>query len=220
MALTHILFLCPRCGHDPMEGEKDEARCPECGLRFARGGEGRLIRVVEDGREWEVSGAVLTEAVLKRSLAALDAPLPDGDSIHSAQVLVRASGEETPVRWEGQLLGFAEAMGEPTPGTLHLTRDFLRFSRDSKGFGAGEKRFEAEKEGFPPTEWDLLSIRAVQTSSRALQFSPASGGLLEFRFPNDSPFRWENILRETLRRVYREKGLGELVEFQPRIVAE
>ncbi len=25
MALTHILFLCPRCGHDPMEGEKDEA---------------------------------------------------------------------------------------------------------------------------------------------------------------------------------------------------
>lgn len=220
MALTHLLFLCPRCGHDPLEGEKDVAACPECGLRFSRGGEGGLIRVVEDGREWEVSGSVLTEAVLKRSLAALDAPLPNGDSIHSAQVLVRVSGEETPVRWEGQLLGFAEAMGEPTQGSLHLTRDSLRFSRDSKGFGAGEERFEAENGAFPTTQWKILSIRALQTSSRALQFSPASGGLLEFRFPNDSPFRWEGLLRETMRRVYRENGLGEIVEFQPRIVAE
>ncbi len=35
---------------------------------------------------------------------------------------------------------------------------------------------------FPAQSWPLLEIRAVQTSSSSLQFSPASGGLVELRF--------------------------------------
>ena len=42
----------------------------------------------------------------------------------------------------------------------------------------------------------------------------------EFKFPEDSPFRWEALLRENLRRAYRAAGRGEIVEFQPRIVTE
>jgi hypothetical protein len=69
-------------------------------------------------------------------------------------------------------------------------------------------------------DWPFLDIRAVQTSSSSLQFSPRSGGLIELRFAEDSPYRWETMLREALRWAYREAGLGEILEFQPRVVAE
>jgi hypothetical protein len=109
----------------------------------------------------------------------------------------------------GELIGFAESMGDATSATLRLTQEGLEvdYHEDAPG---------EESTGF----WPFLAIRAVQTSSSALQFSPSSGGLLEFRFVADSSFRWERLLRNALRRTYREAGLGEIVEFQPRIVTE
>ena len=74
--------------------------------------------------------------------------------------------------------------------------------------------------GSEEVTWLFLDIRAVQTSSSSLQFSPASGGLVEFRFESDSPFRWEHLLHRGLRRAYAAAGLGTIVEFQPRIVVE
>ena len=64
-----------------------------------------------------------------------------------------------------------------------------------------------------------MAVSATASSS-SLQFSPASGGLVEFKFPGDSPFRWEHLLRRALRKAYEEAGMGTIVEFQPRIVAE
>jgi hypothetical protein len=114
-------------------------------------------------------------------------------------------------------------MGERFTGTLELTEQALRLSRrpGSRGGGGHETGSLPDSDPEKGTEtWPLLEIRAVQTSSSCLQFSPASGGLVELRFPHDSPFRWETLLRNALRRVYRREGLGEIVEFQPRIVAE
>jgi hypothetical protein len=147
---------------------------------------------------------------------------PDG-IIHRAEVEVRESGAEAPVRSGGELLGFAEAMGERFSGILELTDQAL-ILHVGTGPGVGSDKRAGFGPGSLPEEgsetWPLLDIRAVQTSSSSLQFSPVSGGLVEFRFPHDSPFRWETLLRNTLRRAYVREELGEIVEFQPRIVAE
>jgi len=118
-------------------------------------------------------------------------------------------------------------MGEGASGVLTLSEEGLEIafhygqapdpatgegvaSMPAGGKGAGEQDSRLS--------WSLLEIRAVQTSSSSLQFSPRGGGLVELRFPYDSPLRWETLLRGALRRAYRREGRGEIVEFQPRIV--
>jgi hypothetical protein len=233
MPLTYLLYRCPRCGHDPMVGKKDDALCPSCGTSFSRGGEGGLIRVQESsGGVWELPGHLLTAAMERRPSEETGSPTasPTGSSgessggssgessrgfpwIRRAEVRVRRSGEEAPVRWGGSLLGFAEAMGEPTSG-------FLGLSDEELALWMGETSDFPDHQAVPARRWPLMEVRAVQTSSSCLQFSPKSGGLVEFRFPKDSPFRWESLLRNALGAAYQREGLGEIVEFQPRIVVE
>lgn len=198
-----------------MEGSKDLARCPQCGVRFARSGEGGRIWVREpSGGEWDVPATELTEAISAwedegRVLGEEGRKTPEIEMTREAEVQVRRSGNEAPVLWGGVFMGFAESMGPSTKATLRLTEDGL------------EVEFYPDPPGEESTSlWPFLEIRAVQTSSSSLQFSPSSGGLLEFRFEADSPYRWERLLRNALRRAYRNAGLGEIVEFQPRIVTE
>jgi len=213
MPLVQLLYRCPRCGHDPTVGDKDEAACPECGCTFRRGGPGGLISVSEPaGGKWDVPSHRLSAAVERWTEEELDAPAVPDVPIHSSRALVRQSGKEAPVFFNGELMGFAEAMGESAPATLTLTSEYLALER-APASGRGGLQCAA-----PALRWPLLDIRAVQTSSSSLQFSPRSGGLVEFKFPEDSTLRWETLLRGTLRRAYRRAGLGEIVEFQPRIV--
>jgi hypothetical protein len=214
MPLVYLLYRCPRCGQDPLEGEKDEATCSACGVRYSRGGERGLIQVREpSGEVWEVPGHRLTAALEGwREKEGSDSAAPD-TPIHRTQVEVRQTGRDSQVWWGGELLGFAEAMGEPTSGTLQLSDNGLILCTGTGGPNGLEG-------GNPSEIWPLLEIRSVQTSSSSLQFSPSAGGLVQFRFQSDSPFRWESLLRHALRRAYRREGLGEIVEFQPRIVTE
>ena len=213
MPLTYLLYRCPRCGHDPMEGEKDEALCPACATWFGRGGEGSLIRIREsNGEEWEVPSRLLTA-----SIQALGGPGPrardrEGRIRYEAEAEVRVAKEETPFRFRGELLGFAETLGAGVPGVLEITDEALTFSPT----GAPESHSGSEELG---RSWPLLDIRAVQTSSSSLQISPREGGLVQFRFRLDSPRRWEELLHLVLREAYRGAGLGEITEFQPRISA-
>jgi hypothetical protein len=187
-------------------------------MSFFRGAEGGLIRAQDpSGEVWEVPVHRLTAAMTAHEEAGFPRVAGPGVTLRVAEVAVRQSGQEAPVRWAGRLLGFAEAMGEVVSGTLELTGENLTLRTESVLKPTGSSVSEATASVI---SWPLLEIRAVQTSSSCLQFSPASGGLVEFRFPHDSPFRWENLLRATLREVYRREGLGEIVEFQPRIVTE
>jgi hypothetical protein len=213
MPLTYLLYRCPRCGHDPLGGEKDEALCSACGTWFGRGGEGSLIHVREStGEEWEVPSRLLTA-----SIQALGGPGPrardrEGRIRYEAEVEVRVAREESPFRFRGELLGFAETLGVGVPGVLEITDEALTFSPSVTS------ESHSGSEGIRGS-WPLLDIRAVQTSSSALQISPREGGLVQFRFRIDSPRRWEELLHMALREAYRRAGLGEITEFQPRIWA-
>ena len=44
MPIHHMLYRCPRCGHDPLGGRKGRAKCSSCGTGFQQG-RGSLILV-------------------------------------------------------------------------------------------------------------------------------------------------------------------------------
>ncbi|MGW8268549.1 MAG: lysophospholipid acyltransferase family protein, partial [Longimicrobiales bacterium] len=136
-----------------------------------------------------------------------------GRPLRRAGVVFRLSGEERPVRFKGEVVGFVEHLGEGREGILELGEEaLLLWVQES-----GSPRELPEE---PSVRWELLEIRAVQTSSSAVQIALRSGGLVHFSFPEDSPYRWEGLLQEALRQAFRREGLGEIREFQPRIVAE
>jgi hypothetical protein len=113
---------------------------------------------------------------------------------------------EKPFHFRGELLGFAEVFGPASEGVLEINEEALVLTPPGEA--------EEEADG-----WSLLDIRAVQTSSSSLQFACGDGSLIQFRFQQDSPRRWESLLKGALKAIYRKRGLGEIVEFQPRIVA-
>jgi len=201
-----------------MGGEGDEALCPSCGTRYHRGSPGGRIRILESsGATWEVPSYRLADAITALGGPLTRARTSDGGLSHRAGVELRKSQKEDPVRHRGELQGFAETLGPPQTGFLVLQDDVLAFlPPDMTGKKGGAKGGEAE-DGNPLETWDLMDIRAVQTSSSSLQISPKEGGVVQFRFQDDSPRRWEALLHLALRRIYRSRGLGEIREFQPRI---
>ena len=205
MPLKYLLYRCPACGHEPVEGDGDVMSCPSCDTRYARGGGKRLIRVERPGTpSKEVPVIELVRAIDGHGGPMDRATSEDGTIDDRAGVLVRRAYVEEPVRYRGRLLGFAERLSEAVPGTLRLTDSCLIVDEDGS---------EALCIG-------LLEIGAVQTSSSSLQLTIPSGELIQLRFLEDSPRRWEHLLEAALQRAYREAGRGEIVEFQPRIVTE
>ncbi len=173
--------------------ESDTVRCEGCGRTYDRGEDGDGIRVAEPGgREATASYREIVERI---------ATIPGESGTISTRAAVRFSDTERPVRYRSQLIGFFEERGPNHSGRLVLDGVRLRFEPDE---GASH-------------EWALRDLRAVQTASSAIQISPQGGTLVSFRLLRDSPRRWEKLLKERLRRVWRSEDRGEIIEFQPRI---
>ena len=156
-----------------------------------------------EGNPKSVPASRLTEAI-----AAMGGPLPgarssdDGILYESRVVARRGEGEDT-MRYRGEVLGFFERLGDRVRGTLRVTEDALEF----EGEGGGTTR----------SRWNLLDLRAVQSSSSSVQIFTATRELVHFRFLDDSPMRWESMLHAVLQEAYAREGRGRIVEFQPRI---
>lgn len=203
MALKDVLYRCPYCGHDTMAGRKDHAHCASCGRSFLRGPAPSRIRVEEEGVERSVSARKLVERVTSFGEPVSGDGADDRGARLPRETRVRvrwAVGEET-VRLGGELLGFTERLGAPSEMLLRLTASALELLGD-----ADRRR-----------RWNLMDLRAVQASSSSLQVYTLAGELVHFRFLEDSAFRWEVLLQETLRAAYRAAEKGEIIEFQPRI---
>lgn len=204
MPLTYFLYSCPRCGHDPLGGEGDRAECQACGASFTReGATGRIRLEASDGDSGEIEPAVLRASLEERGAPRGALAERDGKEEYTSPAVLRRSIGEEPVRHGGSLLGFVERMGPEEVGSLKLRGNTLSFEVGEGTIG----------------QWSLLDLRSIQTSSSALQVT-GQDGMVEFRFRGDSPRRWETLLHGLLREAYREQGRGEIVEFQPRIVAE
>lgn len=220
MALPDLLWACPACGED--RGLDDDGVCAACDTRFARGRGSTIVATAPDGtttvrsaRKW--LDRLPDPASLVGCGGAGDAG-PTGDAgdvgdaggkaapeavVRSAAAAVRPVTAEQAVFGETGYLNRVEVFGDPVPGRLTLTCDALRVARE----GEGEE------------VWPLEALTAVQASSSSLQLKRRGAPLVAFRFENDSVYLWEQLLHAALRDFYGRTGRGEILEFQPRIVA-
>ena len=204
MALIDLLYRCPRCGWDPLPGVGEAAECPACRTVYARSEGGRGIRVTSPGG----TPAELPPQLLTERIEAMGGALPDRSSVEGeirrARVRMQRSHGEDPLRWGGRLVGYVERFQQPLEGELRITPREIEF------LGAAGEPMEA---------WALSTLAAVQGASSAIQIRGEDGTLFQFRFLGDSPRRWESLLRIVVAEARRREGLGEVMEFQPRITS-
>ena len=202
MALVDLCYLCPACGHDPMSGEGDAVWCESCEVRIERQ-RGRLLMVLPGSDiQYDIKAFDLYRRIYEHGGPMTRATRDDGTVEYSARAEVSWRIAEKPVRYRGVLKGFVETMGPAVPGTITVDRDTV--SVDDRRAGPGR--------------WRLLDLRAVQAASRSLQLSLPGDKLVQLRFVDDSPRRWEILMRRLIVDAYERAGRGRVVEFQPRIV--
>ncbi len=204
MALIDLLYRCPRCGFDPLPGVGETAECPACDTAYARSEGGRGIRISSPGgTPAELPPQLLTERIEAMGGALPERLSPEGE-IRRARVRMQRSDSEDPLRWGGRLVGYVERFRDPLEGDLRITSRELEF---------------LDATGGPLESWALSTLAAVQGASSAIQIRGADGTLFQFRFLGDSPRRWESLLRIVVAEARRRDGLGEVMEFQPRITS-
>lgn len=204
MALTDLLYRCPRCGFDPLPGDGEGAECPACKTAYLRSEDGSGIRVsFPGGAPAELPPQLLTERIEAMGGALRGRTTLEGE-IHRAGVQMQRSDSEDQLRWGGRLVGYVERFQDPVEGSIRLTDVVLEFM---------------DPEGQLLESWPLSTLAAVQGASSAIQIRGEDGTLFQFRFLGDSPRRWESLLRIVVSEARRREGLGEVVEFQPRITS-
>lgn len=216
MPLVHFLFRCPLCGHDSMAGKGDRAWCSHCRSEFQRDGAGGLIEVRKaSGGTSEIPAMRLVglHGEMEEHATEPDASEMQSSVARRARVIVRMATREEEIRHRGEVVGFCEQLGERQRGVLELSGSRLVLDFPGVEGVAGEK---GEGEG-RRLAWGPTDIGAIQTSSSSVQIAPREGGLVHFRFTDDSPKRWDGLLQAFVQAGYRREGLGEIVEFQPRI---
>lgn len=199
MPLRHVVYRCPLCGHDPTEGQGDEARCPACEATFVRAARGVSVR--SSAGATNMSVAELVDRIRQHG-GSLSAATSSGASLrYESDVLYHGPVSEEPLRDGGRLLGYVERPGRVQRGVLEVTERDLSF----RGAGVQELR------------WPLRDLRALQVSTRSLQIGIRGLGTVQMTFLEASTFRWEELLQHVIREVWRSEGRGEITEFQPRI---
>lgn len=202
MALVDLCYRCPRCGHDPMSGEGDAAWCASCGIRIERS-RGRLLLLLPEGdRRFDVSALDLCRRIDEHGGPITRATRDGGALEYQARARISWQVSERAVRYRGVLRGFAESMGPAAQGTITVDRERVHVE-------CGDRRAGS---------WRHLDLGAVQASSSSLQLSLPGDQLVQLRFLDDSPRRWETLMRRLITDAYERAGRGRVVEFQPRIV--
>lgn len=205
MPLYDLLWACPACGED--RGLLDDDRtCSACGTRFVRETGSAIRSIAPDG-----SITVRTPAEWLELLPAPDSLL-GAQPVRTAQVMIQRVTSDATVVGKVGFLNRIEVFGDETPGTLTLRADGCVVAEGGEGAGTSG--------GEPGGEWwGLETLTAVQTSSKSLQIKRRGEPLVSFRFLDDSVYLWERLIRAVLRDFYARTGRGEILEFQPRIIA-
>ena len=210
MPIHDMLYRCPRCGHDPLDGHKGRAWCFSCGTRFEQGRGSVIIVRPPKGPPEQTSATSLLSDMEKM-----------GESLfREARVALGIAEGHDVIRWRGEVLGFSERISWKGEGLIRLEGEALTFTPVEDTVGPVRRRgrvgFGGRAEGFSCL---LGDIRGVQISSKALQVTLEWGRLYQFEFIDDSPKRWEDLLCLALTHMYMQSGRS-IIEFKPRVVTE
>ena len=226
MPIHNMLYRCPRCGHDPLDGHKGRAKCSSCGTRFEQGrGAVIIVRPPDGPPEQCTAGSLLADLGRLggpgRAEPGLGAQLGEASLFREARIAFGRAEDHDVIRWRGEVLGFSERISWKGRGTVKLEGEALTFEPDQgTGRGRSSRGGQDSLDGLDQSFSCLLSdIRGVQISSRALQVTLDGGRLYQFEFVDDSPKRWEDLVCLALTRLYARSGQC-ITEFKPRIVVE
>jgi len=214
VALRHVLYRCPLCGHDPTVGERDRAACTSCGSSFRRGARGVWVR--GPAGEENVSVIDLVDGIRAWGGAMSAATGTDGTVHYSARARYHGWLVESPLSASGRTLGYVDQRAPGVRGVLEVDDQALAF-RPAQGTGAAPEARPGGEPRHGGTRWPLAEISALQVSTRSLQVGVRRLGTAEITLPEGSTFRWEELLQELLRRTWRRLDRGEITEFQPRV---
>jgi hypothetical protein len=228
MPIHHMLYRCPRCGHDPLDGHRGRAKCSSCETQFEQGRGAVIIVRPPGGPPKRCTASNLLADVERLGGPGLAGPgraqLGGASLFRESRITFgRAEGHDV-IRWRGEVLGFSERISWKGRGTVRLEGEALSFQPD-QGTGRGRSRQGSRGGQDSPDGLDqgfsclLGEIRCVQISSRALQVTLDGGRLCQFEFVDDSPKRWEDLVCLALTRLYARRGQC-ITEFKPRIVLE
>ena len=215
MPIHHMLYRCPRCGHDPLDGHKGRAKCSSCGTSFRQGrGAVIIVRPPKGPSERTAASSLVSDVERMGGPGTGEEPGEDVGRGVSREGLFREAriafgrveGHDV-IRWRGEVLGFSERISWKGRGLIRLEGEALTFAPDP----ASGRKVE---------EFSCLlgDIRGVQISSRALQVTLDGGRMYQFQFVDDSPKRWEDLVCLALTRLYGRNGQC-ITEFKPRITA-
>ena len=210
MAIRDLLWACPLCSAvGAIAPARRGEACAACGAVFRRG-KRSLIEVRRPDGVVESRSATDWAARLPA-----EPPGPGGEGAaaageggaarlwREARVLARFALGDEAIRRGSVFLGTMERLGPARAGTLALTDADLELRLDD-----GEQR-----------RWTLDELSALQASSSTVQIRPRGQPLVSLAFPVSSARLWEESIAAALRTRWRSLGRGEIVEFQPRIVA-
>ncbi len=199
MPIHDMLYRCPRCGHDPLDGHKGRARCSSCGTTFEQGRGSVIIVRPPKAPPERISASRLIADVEK-----MGGPGNGEGLLREARIVFgRAEGHDI-IRLRGEVLGFSERISWKGGGLLKLEGEALTFVPD---------------QGLPSVEefsCPLGDIRGILISSSALQVTLEGGRMYQFEFVDDSSKRWEDLVCLALTRLYARSG-QYITEFKPRI---
>ncbi len=221
MPIHHMLYRCPRCGHDPLEGRKGRAKCSSCGTRFEQGRGSLILMRPPQGPVEEASATSLIADLEKMGGAGTGRERGTGSSgsrlLREARVAFGTAGGYDVIRWWGEVIGFSERISWKGKGLIRLEGESLTFTPNGEAaVRGGGVDPDAGGEDFSCL---LGDIRGGQISSGAVQVTLERGQLYQFEFVDDSAKRWEDLLCLALRRFYSQKGRS-VIEFKPRVVTE
>jgi hypothetical protein len=202
LAIRDLLWSCPSCRTTGGLRPKGKGReiCAACGARFRRrhgafieqAAPGHAPPTVRHAGDWLADLPDVPESF---------AP-PGAGPLATTRVAYRLAAGSRAIRKGRTFLGVIERFGQPHRGSLELYHDRVRVAPAREG---------------EVLEFPLDSLTALQASSSTLQIKPRRAPPVSFRFPESSARYWEEALRAALRARYRQLGLGEIIEFQPRI---
>lgn len=211
MAIRDLLWACPICGREGglSPARRNAEHCQGCATRFSRDRGAAITARTPDRPPLTLSPA---EWVDRLPELGVDERIRRAETTRSTilsepAVLRMLVGEE-PVYFRGRYLNQIERLGPARSGVLQLYPDRITFRPAQPGEGTEEAG---------TISWPFGEITAVQPSSSTLQLNSRSLPLASFKVPGGSIRFWEMLLCAALARYYRANGLGEIIEFQPRI---
>jgi len=206
MPIHHMLYRCPRCGHDPLDGHRRRASCSSCETSFEQGRGSTIIVRPPDGPPEPTAASSLLADVEKMGGPGFGKDLAKdlSEEILFGETRIafgRAEGHDV-IRWQGEVLGFSERISWKGEGLLRLEGEALSFRPVT-----GSEAFSCL----------LGDIRGIQISWRALQVTLDETRLSQFELLEDSPKCWEDLLCLAIKRFYARMG-QRVTEFTPRII--